>query len=126
MTRPVKLTLIVSGIVALVAILLLYASFNPANHPFPRCIFLSLTGLKCPGCGSQRALHALMHANIIQAWHYNPLLIVSIPFLALLVFSQLMKHRFTKLYNNLNGGIVIWTVFIIVVAWWILRNIFDW
>lgn len=126
MTRRVKLTLTISGIVALAAILLLYAGFNPADNPFPRCVFLSLTEFKCPGCGSQRALHALLHAEFGQAWHYNPLLIISIPFLALLAFSQVMKRRFTKLYNNLNGGMVIWTVFIIVIAWWIFRNIFDW
>lgn len=126
MTRRVKLTLTISGIVALAAILLLYAGLNPADNPFPRCVFLSLTGFKCPGCGSQRALHALLHAEFGQAWHYNPLLIISIPFLALLAFSQVMKRRFTKLYNNLNGSMVIWTVFIIVIAWWIFRNIFDW
>lgn len=126
MTRSVKLTLYTGGIVALAAILLLYASFDPSSNPFPRCIFLSLSGLKCPGCGSQRALHAIMHGDLASAWHYNAVLIISVPLLALLSFGSLYKKRYPRLYNRLNSGTVIWTVFAITIGWWILRNIFDW
>lgn len=126
MTRSVRLTLLTGGIVACTAILLIYASFDPAHNPFPRCIFLSLSGLKCPGCGSQRALHAILHGNISQAWHYNAVLILSVPLLALLGFSNIYKNRFPRLYNSLNGSTVIWTVFVVTVGWWILRNIFNW
>ncbi|MDE6048536.1 MAG: DUF2752 domain-containing protein [Paramuribaculum sp.] len=126
MTRNTKLTLYICGIVGIAAILLLYASFDPAHNPFPRCIFLSLSGLKCPGCGSQRALHAIIHGNILQAWHYNAALMVSIPLLALLCFSGIAKNRFPTLYNRMNGRIVIWNVFFLTIGWWIARNIFDW
>ncbi|MDE6460016.1 MAG: DUF2752 domain-containing protein [Paramuribaculum sp.] len=126
MTRNARLTLYIGGIVALASFLLIYASFDPAHNPFPRCIFLSLSGLKCPGCGSQRALHALMHGNLAQAWHYNSILILSLPLLALLGFGSLYKNRYPRLYNRLNGSTVIWTVFAITIGWWILRNIFDW
>ena len=38
--------------------------FNPSTHGFyPVCLFHSLTGLNCPGCGMTRALYALLHGN---------------------------------------------------------------
>ena len=54
--------------------------FNPEHHPFfPKCGFHALTGLDCPGCGGQRALHQLLHGNFIDAFRYNALLISLAP-----------------------------------------------
>lgn len=126
MSRSTKLTLYIVGIVAAVAILIVYASFDPAHNPFPRCIFLSLSGLKCPGCGSQRAIHAILHGEFAQAWHYNAALIISMPLLVALALGSLFKSRFPAIYNRLNGSVVIWSAFILIIGWWIARNIFDW
>jgi len=35
------------------------------------CTFHWLTGLYCPGCGGQRALHALLHGRIAEALRCN-------------------------------------------------------
>lgn len=40
----------------------------------PGCPLRSLTGLKCPGCGSGRALGALVGGNVIQAIYWNAML----------------------------------------------------
>jgi hypothetical protein len=57
--------------------------FNPADHGFyPFCIFYRSTGLLCPGCGSLRSLHQLVHGNLAEAFRYNPLLILSLPLVA--------------------------------------------
>ncbi|MBI3118541.1 MAG: DUF2752 domain-containing protein [Candidatus Hydrogenedentes bacterium] len=49
---------------------------------FP-CFFHHLTGLYCPGCGGQRALHALLHGQVASALDYNvlavPLLVGLVP-----------------------------------------------
>ena len=50
----------------------------------PPCPVWWLTGLYCPGCGSTRALHGLMHFDLAAAWAMNPLLVLSLPFIALL------------------------------------------
>lgn len=43
----------------------LYFIFDPAVTRWaPKCMFRVLTGYDCPGCGSQRALHALLHADM--------------------------------------------------------------
>ena len=54
--------------------------FDPAHYDFyPSCIFRSITGLNCPGCGSLRAIHELLHGDIIAAARLNLLLVLSVP-----------------------------------------------
>ncbi len=91
----------------------------------PKCVFYLLTGLKCPGCGSQRSIHALLHLQVGDAFRHNALLVLSIPFLALMCFSWMKRRRFPALYERLNGRVTVWTVFAVIIAWWIVRNIFQ-
>ena len=56
--------------------------FDPAAHGFyPFCVFYRTTGLLCPGCGSLRAFHQLLHGEWVDAVRYNPLLVASFPLL---------------------------------------------
>ena len=48
---------------------------------FPLCPFRFFTGLTCPGCGTTRALHELMHGHFLAAFVLNPLLFLALPFL---------------------------------------------
>lgn len=108
---------------AIVILILIYGLFDPSVHFFPRCIFKSLTGLDCPGCGSQRALHALLHADIISAWRFNAMLVLSIPPLAVMAAAAVMRTRRPRLYAAMNStkAIYIWLTAIII--WWIGRNV---
>lgn len=38
----------------------------------PPCVFHSLTGLYCPGCGGTRACRLLLSGNIFQSFLYHP------------------------------------------------------
>ena len=54
--------------------------FDPAKCSFyPPCLWHALTGLACPGCGSTRALHQLLHGHLAAAFHLNPLLVLALP-----------------------------------------------
>ena len=106
------LLIMVGIIVAVVGSCLLYF-FNPeTTAQYPRCPFYALTGLKCPGCGTLRGLHALMHFRFIDAWRVNPAMVVSIPLIISLLISP-------KLCKNVIVGKVIVTV---VLIWWVARN----
>jgi hypothetical protein len=48
----------------------------------PPCPFHALTGLYCPGCGSLRALHQLVHGHLVAAFRFNPMLVLMLPVLA--------------------------------------------
>src|SRR2546421_13112009 len=63
--------------------------FDPAiTEVFPICPFRYLTGYYCPGCGSLRALHQLLHGNLAAALGYNPLMVFTLPFVTYWLASQ--------------------------------------
>ena len=66
-----------------IGVLTLLALVEPAGQiVFPRCWLHEMTGLRCPGCGGTRAMHALLTGDLIRAWQLNPLVVTAIPFAA--------------------------------------------
>lgn len=109
--------------------LLLYR-INPSEITLPlSCSFYYFTGLYCPGCGMTRALYSVIHFNFKAAFSFNLLW----PFIALFVlvaiylwFSFLYsgKNPFNHINNFLKRySFSGWFILIILVAFWILRNI---
>jgi len=116
-----------SAVVLLLGIFIfIYKRFNPVDSVwFPKCPFRALTGLKCPGCGSQRAIHYLLNLDIQSAFKENALLVISIPYIITgFVFDCLRHHtpRLLKWRKALFGVKAIWIIFVLVVGFWILRN----
>jgi hypothetical protein len=67
--------------------------FDPASSGvFPPCPFRALTGWYCPGCGSLRAFHHLLHGNLRQALALNPFAVVVLPFLAYGTVSYMVRQ----------------------------------
>lgn len=101
--------------------------FNPAETGvFPRCPFLMLTGYECPGCGSQRAIHALLHGDIIRAWDYNPLMVIAVPYIILGFIAELSFRRsrlMRTVRDRLYSGRAVWTVLTVIIIYWIGRNV---
>ncbi len=111
---------------ALGGIIIIYSYFNPAQHSFfIPCPFNYVTGFHCPGCGSQRAVHQLLHLNILEALRLNPLLILSLPLIFLGVGVQIWNYIFETQYriNLFYNNKFIYGYFIVVILYWILRNI---
>jgi len=54
---------------------------------FPKCLFLEMTGLLCPGCGGTRLLHAVAHGHFAEAFLYNPFLMLSLMLFALTILE---------------------------------------
>lgn len=45
----------------------------------PVCPFLAMTGRYCPGCGTLRCLHALLHADLPSALGFNVMTVILLP-----------------------------------------------
>ncbi|HWA35206.1 MAG TPA: DUF2752 domain-containing protein [Cyclobacteriaceae bacterium] len=105
----------------------LYWKFNPADttNYFPACPFRTLTGHLCPGCGSQRAVHDLLHLHVANAFMLNPLLVISLPYVALgFVFENIpMNDARLALRKKLYGPVAIQVVLVVVIVFWVGRNI---
>lgn len=118
--RPAAVLLAVSAII----VICIYAIYDPAGSEwFPKCPLYTVTGFKCPGCGSQRAIHALLHGDLATAFKMNGLLVISIPFILLLSYSEITRKRHPKLYVRVHSTYVIYSVLAIVIIWWITRNV---
>ena len=124
MRRTLVVLLVLAALLVIGAV---YYALDPsASGLFPRCVFLSMTGYKCPGCGSQRAIHALLHGDVLGAFKYNALLLVAVPWIVLCLFAESRRVRNPRLYARLNAPLLIWLFLAMVLIWWLLRNIFNW
>ena len=124
MRRSLIIAIVAVFVAAIAAV---YYFFDPSQiHIFPRCVVKVLTGYDCPGCGSQRALHALLHGNLAEAWHYNAGLMVILPLIAAYVVADFNRGRWPRFYLFLNGSTVIWFILLFMVGWTVLRNIIGW
>ena len=127
MTQPTKkltLRMLVGIGVPLGAIALAAICLGVNNTP--PCRFYEITGLYCPGCGAGRALLALLHGRIYAAFRYQPLLMISLPFIVYYIAKVYLEFVFArrllpfpKIRNNWFGI----TVVAVIIAYWILRNI---
>lgn len=112
--------------IVLVGVFLLFLTQDPSkSRLFPKCLFHVLTGLNCPGCGSQRALHALLNLDIRTAVGYNALMVCSIPFLMVLTVAGLSRSGHPRLYAALTAPAAIAVYLAVILLWWLLRNLFG-
>jgi hypothetical protein len=98
--------------------------FEPGRSGFfPLCPFRMITGFTCPGCGSTRGLHRLLHGDLIGAFEFNALMVVSLPFLlyALVRYTTaaVSGRPFQPLRLNAK---YIWMIFAVIMCFWVFRN----
>lgn len=117
--------MIAAAAVIATGLLALYAFAEPSSGLYPRCSFRMLTGLSCPGCGTQRAIHALLHGNVREAFAFNAFLFAAVPLLALLLFSSLPLPRLDGLRRFLASQPFILSVLGLIVLWSVVRNIIN-
>ena len=98
-----------AAIVAAVAVVSAILFFvDPTDSSvYPMCLFHSLTGLHCPGCGTLRALHQLLHMNLADAF----------------LSRAMVGIRGKSLPRVFVPAGWIWALLVIIIAFWFLRNV---
>ena len=135
--RPAKRIFIYLVIAAAVTFAILLFCYNPAKTAvFPPCPSKFITGYDCPGCGSLRGLHALMHGDVAAAWGFNPAIFVALALIIFIFFANMHRNRLFE--TRLAPGLRRWSakaarvtdhpffpiaVLIAIVVWTVLRNL---
>ncbi len=90
---------------------------------FPLCPFRALTGFRCPGCGSTRALHQLLHGNLLASFELNPLLFLTLPVVGLLLIIYTRCAITGRPMPQIDlPRKYAWIVCVLVFGFWVLRN----
>ena len=112
-------------IFVLIGIAVLYW-FNPEDYMWmPKCPTKLLFNIDCPGCGFQRAIHAILHGEFKRAFALNPFLFLAAPYaiIALLyenIRSYKIKKRIECVVENRYMRFGYIALFFI---WFVIRNI---
>ena len=124
--RPVQQRLLYAGLALMGAAGLALVYFADPRQPglYPVCSFLGLTGCYCPGCGTLRALHQLLHGNFLAAFGYNPYTILALPVIAYsFATGGLRAYGLPAPPRIFIPASLIWSLLIAVLAFWLLRNL---
>lgn len=89
------------------------------------CIFKEITGFYCPGCGTTRLLKSLFKLEIKQAFMYNPLVFILIPFIGIYFVDRMIMSLFNKeSFIPLKINKAFWNIaLVITIIFGVLRNI---
>jgi hypothetical protein len=119
----------IAFVIALLIGIYLYSQYNPEDYAlFPKCPVYTITGIKCPGCGSQRAFHSLFQGHFIAAFLYNPLMFLIMPYIFLGIFVEYIANRnnprIVYIRNIFFNKWVFLIIAAIIVLYTILRNVY--
>jgi hypothetical protein len=97
--------------------------YDPAVHRFyPQCVLYRTTGILCPGCGGLRAVHHLLHGEIESALRFNALLVLFLPFAAVLAVRAWLIGRSPNPVRTRVPTALIWCVLAITAVFGLFRN----
>lgn len=107
-----------------VAFCVLYLLVGNLTGIYFPCVFYEVTHWYCPGCGITRMLITTLTGGFYQAFRYNPLLFIMLPFGVILLVDFLLskwKGRTNLLMRIPNMA---WIIFIVIlVIYGVARNL---
>lgn len=122
LSKRQKALLLLGGMIFFAAFLFFYNS--QTMHFVPRCPFNWATGYYCPGCGTTRGLHRLLHGDLLGALHANVLMVITVPYL----LHQFLAYLALNLLGKRLPSIILppfWVQLLagFTIVFWIVRNI---
>lgn len=115
-------------IILIIIIIIIMAILVLDNCIAIPCIFHSITGFYCPGCGITRAIKAALKGDFYSSFRNNILLYTIIPLIFIIQFfnSGFMKKykkidEFNKKHKKIYNWIIV-VLLIITIIYGVLRN----
>ena len=101
-----------------------YFLLNPyeQDYFFISCPFYQISGYQCPGCGSQRAFHELLHLRIFEAIKQNLLFVLAIPYVLMIFYTSFHQEKYKRLRQLLMGNRTLLFLLIIAILFGVFRN----
>ncbi len=115
-------------ILAILVLLAYYFVVEPSQSSYLPCPIYTLTGLKCGGCGIQRALHHALHLRFGEALRLNYLSIFIFIYLFLLIglaTPNLKNKRLLNLKHLLYTEKALLIVLLVLILFMIFRNLIN-
>ena len=107
-----------------VCVAVLYALDPRETGNYPVCVFLTLTGCYCPGCGTLRALHRLLYGDFVTALGYNSLVVLSLPVIAYSYATGALRACGMRAPRPISvHAWWTWALLAGAAAFWVLRNL---
>jgi hypothetical protein len=120
--RSMKAPFIVLAAGGVGAAVLMFVDPNKPGNLLPKCPFNWLTGLNCPGCGATRMVHALLHGDVVAAFHYNAVLLaLGVP-LAVWLFARWTRGKWTGEQRSVPKPVGV-AVLVVAAVWGVGRNL---
>lgn len=90
----------------------------------PPCIFHSITGFYCPGCGSGRMFLSIFRLDLYQAFRYNPAVFAMLPVFSVIFIIHMIAYLRNKkmVISKLEKAILIFLT-VILILFGIARNL---
>lgn len=114
---------VAAAAIAFVCLCWYFYTHDPDTSFSLKCTFKMLTGYDCPGCGSQRAFHAMLHGDLASAWGYNPMVFFAVPAAVYYLIVEAGRKRWPRLHAASVSPFIIIAFFVAIVAFWIGRNL---
>jgi hypothetical protein len=100
-----------------------YIFYKITNIGIP-CVFHTVFGLYCPGCGITRMIFSIMQLDFYQAFRYNALMFIFTPFIIFFAGDLIIAYlydRKTKFFGKVPN--FVWIILtIICVIFGAIRN----
>lgn len=88
------------------------------------CIFSSLSGLYCAGCGTGRMLHSLLQLDFRSAFAYNPFMMVFLPITAVFFIAQAAVYvKKGTLFSSVPAKGFLLLVILLGLLYSVMRNL---
>lgn len=101
--------------------------WNPSGEVdrfFPKCPTFVATGLHCPGCGTLRAMHQLLHGHVLAAMSYNLMTIILLPMMTYgVIVSCVFSISGRRLPCPTLSAKVAWSLLALLILFAVLRNL---